>query len=346
MNFQLECADFRDDSANDALKCEEQNKDYIITFYRNNTADPQYNMTIPTTTMRWNPSPGVRMMWFNTSYRHMNDWVEQRLEVPLDLWDFDYIREGDVDPWRKMNISIEFSGSHIEMWYNWYKVCHIWLRDQAEDVTYSTHVKLTGFYGEKRAGDKPGSNASIFWYYRDESLWCWHNCSLPLTFNFTGYYDEVLTPREEDFQEYLAIKKEDRCLYYNCTAMHENYPRCLALNMKWDNGTELVDLRCVNQTYNLTAEVEKAQFYHKNMRPQKENQSLTLDTSLNVMVTDDITGVGLRNGVYSCLNRDYCHDRRSFQVFNSGPSLFRKLWAICICFVVFNISCILADIVI
>ena len=90
--------------------------------------------------------------------------------------------------------------------------------------------------------------------------------------------------------------------------------------------------------------------YHTQTRAEargepKENQTLVLDEELNVMVPDDILGVGVRNGVYSCLNRDYCHDRRSFQAFNSGPSLFRRLWAFCVCFTFFQISCVLTELI-
>jgi hypothetical protein len=33
-------------------------------------------------------------------------------------------------------------------------------------------------------------------------------------------------------------------------------------------------------------------------------------------VPDDPTGVGIVEGIYKCLQRDYCHDFRPFQLFN------------------------------
>jgi len=36
----------------------------------------------------------------------------------------------------------------------------------------------------------------------------------------------------------------------------------------------------------------------------------------NQQVPDDPLGVGIVAGVYQCLQRDYCHDLRPFQLFN------------------------------
>ena len=61
----------------------------------------------------------------------------------------------------------------------------------------------------------------------------------------------------------------------------------------------------------VSKEIEAAKIYWKtqnitNLRRNGWNQS----------VPDDPTGVGIVNGLYKCLQRDYCHDFRPFQLFN------------------------------
>ena len=58
----------------------------------------------------------------------------------------------------------------------------------------------------------------------DESLWCWVNCTQHHIYNFSGYYDEVLSPRTDSFQLYQLRRDSDNpnikatyCKSTNCT---------------------------------------------------------------------------------------------------------------------------------
>jgi len=301
-----------------ARECEEGSgtNPKLIRLYRKDmraTTDNDNPVLRETTTIQWDARKEKRKMWINSTFRDNNDFVKQWITVPLDLWDYTY---ADANS-KKTNMSIQLTGSHLQLWYNDYKVVYIWLRDQAEDITYTTHVKLEkNFFFEQ-----PEKAGQIYWYYGDESLWCWVNCTQKHVYNFSGYYDEVLSPRTDSYQIYLnrkdnPITKPAFCTYHNCTRDYENYPRCLMVNYTAYNGTsdqdeELLDLRCVNDTYDLSKEIEAAKIYWKtqnitNLRRNGWNQS----------VPDDPTGVGIVNGLYKCLQRDYCHDFRPFQLFN------------------------------
>ena len=70
-------------------------------------------------------------------------------------------------------------------------------------------------------------------------------------------------------------------------------------------------LQFLTENSPVTKEVEAAKEYWAtvdmvNLRRNKWTQA----------VPDDPTGVGIVDGIYKCLQRDYCHDFRPFQLFN------------------------------
>eukprot|EP00116_Pleurobrachia_bachei_P003273 sb/3463535/ len=310
MNFKWNCRGW---DLNVNKQCEEDSTPKLMRLYRKNLRSGEL---VETTTVKWDIHTNYGKMWINSSFRQNNDFVEQKITVPLDLWDFGYADSSAPST----NMSIQFMGSHLRIWMNDYQIAYIWLRDQNEDITYTTHIKFEqGFYfpDESKKGE-------IFWYYGDESLWCWVNCSQEHVYNFSGYYDEVLSPRTDRYQQY-NLREEDEyykgayCTYYNCTRDFENYPSCLMLNFTAFNITSnktqtLLDLSCVNRTYNLTEQIERANTYWTINNTAIE--LLWLNNETNVPVPDDPFGVGVLNGVYQCLQRDYCHDLRPFQLFN------------------------------
>lgn len=273
----------------------------------------------PHTQFEWDISKDVQKLWINTEFRQNNDFIKQWITVPMDLWDYTYADEADP----LTNMSLIFGGSYFQIFINDHDAASVWLRDQAEDITYSTHFQLEEGFFNPPDTDKDGT---MKYFYGDESLWCWANCSQANIYNFSGYYDEVLSPRtdeyqifEKQFEESLDGMFDSYCKFYNCSRDFETSPSCLMLNFTADNSStgetvnhELLHLTCVDRTYDLAVEIEKAEEHWG----RHNISNLALQTDWSQGVPDDVTFKGIVNGVYQCFQRDYCHDLRPFQLFN------------------------------
>ena len=64
-------------------------------------------------------------------------------------------------------------------------------------------------------------------------------------------------------------------------------------------------------TRSVTREIEVAKEYWATV-----NMTNLRRNTWTQAVPDDPTGVGIVDGIYKCLQRDYCHDFRPFQLFN------------------------------
>ena len=61
----------------------------IMRFYRKEFKEEPTE----TLSMIWNPKEDNRTLYLTSNYRQLNDYIKMEIEVPLDLWDYDYADE-------------------------------------------------------------------------------------------------------------------------------------------------------------------------------------------------------------------------------------------------------------